>query len=85
MSHNGHDDIATRLRREAPATAPERLRADVMLRVRAEPRPQRIRSRRGASSSPGRNPAGQPCGTGPVETGGPIAAAYPVGHPGAAG
>jgi hypothetical protein len=46
VSHNGHDDVATRLRREASATAPERLRADVMLRVRAEPRPQRIRPRR---------------------------------------
>jgi len=46
VSHNGHDDIATRLRREASATAPERLRADVMLRVRTEPRPQRIRPRR---------------------------------------
>jgi len=41
-----HDDIAARLRDEASATAPERLRADVMLRVRAEPRPQRIRPRR---------------------------------------
>jgi hypothetical protein len=46
VSHNGHDDIATRLRREASTTAPERLRADVMLRVRAEPRPQRIQPRR---------------------------------------
>lgn len=46
MSRNGHEDVATRLRREASATAPERLRADVMLRVRAEPRPQRIRPRR---------------------------------------
>jgi hypothetical protein len=46
VSRNGHDDIATRLRREASAAAPERLRADVMLRVRAEPRPQRIRPRR---------------------------------------
>ncbi len=46
MSRNGHEDIATRLRREASAAAPERLRADVMLRVRAEPRPQRIRPRR---------------------------------------
>ena len=45
MSQN-HDDIAARLRDEASATAPERLRADVMLRVRAEPRPQRIRPRR---------------------------------------
>ena len=45
MSGN-HDDIAARLRDEASATAPERLRADVMLRVRAEPRPQRIRPRR---------------------------------------
>jgi hypothetical protein len=41
-----HDDIAKRLRDEASATAPERLRADIMLRVRAEPRPQRIRPRR---------------------------------------
>jgi hypothetical protein len=46
VSSNGHDDIATRLRREASASAPERLRADVMVRVRAEPRPQRIRPRR---------------------------------------
>ncbi|MGH8861140.1 MAG: hypothetical protein ACRDVG_07870, partial [Jatrophihabitantaceae bacterium] len=45
MSHN-HDDIAARLRDEASASAPDRLRADVMLRVRAEPRPQRIRPRR---------------------------------------
>jgi negative regulator of sigma E activity len=41
-----HDDIAARLRDEASAAAPERLRADVMLRVRAEPRPQRIRPTR---------------------------------------
>ncbi len=46
MTHNGHEDIAARLRREAAATAPERLRADVMVRVHAEPRPQRIRPRR---------------------------------------
>ena len=46
MSQNGHDDIAARLRDEASAAAPERLRADVMLRVRAEPRPQRIRPTR---------------------------------------
>ena len=45
MSQN-HDDMAARLRDEASATAPDRLRADVMLRVRAEPRPQRIRPRR---------------------------------------
>jgi hypothetical protein len=51
VSHNGHDDIAARLRREAAATAPERLRGDVMLRVRAEPRPQRIRPRRGFGRS----------------------------------
>lgn len=51
MSRNGHQDIATRLRREASATAPDRLRADVMLRVRAEPRPQRIRPRRGFGRS----------------------------------
>jgi negative regulator of sigma E activity len=50
MSQN-HDDIAARLRNEASATAPERLRADVMLRVRAEPRPQRIRPRRGFGRS----------------------------------
>jgi negative regulator of sigma E activity len=41
-----HDDIAARLRDEAGARAPERLRADVMLRVRAEPRPRRIRHKR---------------------------------------
>jgi negative regulator of sigma E activity len=41
-----HDDIAARLRDEAGARAPERLRADVMLHVRAEPRPRRIRPRR---------------------------------------
>jgi hypothetical protein len=46
VSDNGHEDIAARLRREAGASAPERLRADVMLRVHAEPRPQRIRPRR---------------------------------------
>jgi hypothetical protein len=46
VSHNGNDDLAARLRDEASATAPERLRADVMLRVRAEPRPQRIRPHR---------------------------------------
>jgi hypothetical protein len=51
VSHNDHDDIAARLRREASATAPERLRADVMLRVRAEPRPERIRPRRGLGRS----------------------------------
>ena len=45
MSQN-HDDIAARLRDEASATAPERLHADVMMRVHAEPRPQRIRPRR---------------------------------------
>jgi hypothetical protein len=46
VTHDGRDDIAARLRREASATAPERLRADVMLRVRAEPRPQRMPPRR---------------------------------------
>jgi hypothetical protein len=51
VSHNDHEDIAARLRREASATAPERLRADVMLRVRAEPRPERIRARRGFGRS----------------------------------
>ena len=46
MTDERHDDIAARLRDEAGARAPERLRADVMLRVRAEPRPRRIRHRR---------------------------------------
>ncbi len=46
MSDERHDEIAARLRDEAGARAPERLRADVMLRVRAEPRPRRIRHRR---------------------------------------
>jgi len=41
-----HEEIAARLRAEAGARAPERLRADVMLHVRAEPRPRRIRQRR---------------------------------------
>jgi hypothetical protein len=40
-----HDEIARRLRTEGAARAPERLRADVMLQVRAEPRPRRIRPR----------------------------------------
>jgi negative regulator of sigma E activity len=46
VSDERHDEIAARLRSEAGARAPERLRADVMLRVRAEPRPRRIRPRR---------------------------------------
>jgi hypothetical protein len=41
-----HDEIARRLREEGAARAPDRLRADVMLQVRAEPRPRRIRPRR---------------------------------------
>jgi len=45
VSDDRHDEIAARLRAEAGATAPERLRADVMLRVRAEPRSRRIRPR----------------------------------------
>lgn len=45
MSGERHDEIAARLRAEAGAKAPERLRADVMLQVRAEPRPRRIRPR----------------------------------------
>jgi hypothetical protein len=45
VSDERHDDIAARLRAEAGAQAPERLRADVMLQVRAEPRPRRIRPR----------------------------------------
>jgi hypothetical protein len=51
VSQSGHDDIAARLRREASAAAPDRLRADVMVRVRAEPRPQRIRPRRSLGRS----------------------------------
>jgi hypothetical protein len=46
VSDERHDEIAARLRDGAGARAPERLRADVMLRVRAEPRPRRIRHRR---------------------------------------
>jgi hypothetical protein len=46
VSDDRHDEIAARLRAEAGARAPERLQADVMLRVRAEPRPRRIRRRR---------------------------------------
>ncbi len=53
MSDERHDEIAARLRDEAGAQAPERLRADVMLRVRAEPRPRRIRPRRRSWSSLG--------------------------------
>jgi negative regulator of sigma E activity len=43
VSDDRHDEIAARLREEGAARAPERLRADVMLQVRAEPRPRRIR------------------------------------------
>ena len=46
MTDERHEEIAARLRAEAGARAPERLRADVMLRVRAEPRPRRVRQRR---------------------------------------
>ena len=46
MTDERHEEIAARLREEAAARAPERLRADVMLQVRAEPRPRRIRPRR---------------------------------------
>jgi hypothetical protein len=46
VSEERHEEIAARLRAEAGARAPERLQADVMLRVRAEPRPRRIRQRR---------------------------------------
>jgi negative regulator of sigma E activity len=53
VSDERHDEIAARLRDEAGAQAPERLRADVMLRVRAEPRPRRIRPRRRPWSSLG--------------------------------
>jgi negative regulator of sigma E activity len=45
MSDDRHEEIAARLRAEAGVRAPERLQADVMLRVRAEPRPRRIRPR----------------------------------------
>jgi hypothetical protein len=46
MTEDRHEEIARRLREEGAARAPERLRADVMLQVRAEPRPRRIRPRR---------------------------------------
>lgn len=46
MTDDRHDEIARRLREEGAARAPDRLRADVMLQVRAEPRPRRIRPRR---------------------------------------
>jgi len=46
VTDDRHDEIARRLRKEGSARAPERLRADVMLQVRAEPRPRRIRPRR---------------------------------------
>jgi hypothetical protein len=46
LTEDRHDEIAARLREEGAARAPERLRADVMLQVRAEPRPRRIRPRR---------------------------------------
>jgi hypothetical protein len=46
MTGDRHDEIARRLRTEGSARAPERLRADVMLQVRAEPRPRRIQPRR---------------------------------------
>jgi hypothetical protein len=46
VSDDRHDEIARRLREEGAARAPDRLRADVMLQVRAEPRPRRIRPRR---------------------------------------
>ncbi len=46
MTDDRHDEIARRLREEGLARAPDRLRADVMLQVRAEPRPRRIRPRR---------------------------------------
>jgi negative regulator of sigma E activity len=46
VTDDRHNEIAARLRDEGAARAPERLRADVMLQVRAEPRPRRIRPRR---------------------------------------
>jgi hypothetical protein len=46
MTDDRHDEIAARLRDEAGARAPDRLRADVMLQVRAEPRVRHIRRRR---------------------------------------
>jgi hypothetical protein len=46
VTDDRHDEIARRLREEGAARAPDRLRADVMLQVRAEPRPRRIRPRR---------------------------------------
>lgn len=41
---NEHDDLVRRLRESGTARAPERLRPDVMARVRAEPRRRRRRS-----------------------------------------
>src|SRR6185312_5575560 len=64
-----HDDIAARLRDEASATAPERLRDDVMLRVRAEPRPQRLRPRRRSFGRPFATAAAAACIRGAVVCG----------------
>jgi hypothetical protein len=46
VTDDRHDEIARRLREEGAVRAPDRLRADVMLQVRAEPRPRRIQPRR---------------------------------------
>lgn len=46
MSGDRHEEIAARLREEGAARAPERLRAEVMQAVRAQPRPRRVRRRR---------------------------------------
>lgn len=43
MSEHDHDEIARRLRESGTVPAPERLRADVMDQVRAEPRPRPAR------------------------------------------
>jgi hypothetical protein len=61
VSDERHDEIAARLRAEAGARAPERLRADVMLQVRAEPRPRRIRPRHGRAWRPLGAVAAVPC------------------------
>lgn len=46
MSDDRHEDIAARLREEGAARAPERLRAEVMEAVRAQPQVRTLRRRR---------------------------------------
>jgi len=60
VTDDRHDEIARRLREEGAASAPDRLRADVMVQVRAEPRPRRIRPRRSYWRPLGSLAAGSP-------------------------